>query len=438
VLTADAALPESTRSFAVTARDNLGSAASTSGSVRVDNTAPAVATVLASTTTNEPGWLAQGSGYRVYANATDLPLGPGAASGVAASSITADVSSITSGQTAVPLTTVGCPCVIGGTSYAYRTGVLTAGSPLAAGTRGFSTQASDNLGSTTVAGTSTIVDNTAPALSALQMFDTDADGRVDRVTATFDETLLAYTAGNAPWTLATAPGGAANTLASVAVASPTATLTLNEGVVNTAAGSFSVALAANANGIRDRAGNQASFAPTAVADRAAPVPTNVVMTNVQTAGRARARDRLTVTYSEALDATSFCSTWANGSTQTIDGNGVVDVLITNSGANDVLSISNVGANCGGATSFRFGSVALGANYVASNTTFSGNGANQGELVWSPTARTLTITLGGGNGSQTNVPLSTPVYTPSALLEDLAAPPNTMPTTAFSAPATSRF
>jgi hypothetical protein len=282
------------------------------------------------------------------------------------------------------------------------------------------------------------VDNTAPALSALEMFDADADGRVDRVTATFAETLVAYSAGTAPWSLANAPGGAANTLAAVSVTSPTATLTLNEGVVSTDAGAFSVALAADPAGIRDRAGNQASFAATAVADRAAPVPTNVVLANVQTAGRARGRDTVTVTYSEVLGATSFCSTWSNGSTQTIAGNGVVDVLVTNAGANDVLTIANVGANCGGATSFRFGSVALGANYVNANTTFSGNGANQGRLTWSPAARTLTITLGNGNGSQQNVPASTPAYTPSALLEDLAAPPNTMAAAAFSAPATSRF
>jgi hypothetical protein len=270
------------------------------------------------------------------------------------------------------------------------------------------------------------------------MNDVDADGRIDRVEAAFDETLVAYAAGTAPWTLANAPGGAANTLASVAVASPVATLTLNEGVVNTASGSFTVALAAGSTGIRDRAGNQASFGPTAVVDRAAPVPTNVVLANVQTLGRARSRDTVTVTYSEALDATSFCSTWSNGSTQTIAGNSVVDVLIANAGANDVLTVANVGANCGGATSFRFGSVALGANYVAGNTTFSGNGINQGVLTWSPTARTLTITLGNGSGSQSNVAASTPVYTPSALLEDLVTPPNTMSATAFSAPATSRF
>ena len=33
------------------------------------------------------------------------------------------------------------------------------------------------------------------------MFDTDGDGKVDQVKATFGETLATYTAGTAPWTL---------------------------------------------------------------------------------------------------------------------------------------------------------------------------------------------------------------------------------------------
>ena len=43
------------------------------------------------------------------------------------------------------------------------------------------------------------------------MLDTNTNGKVDRVTAVFSETLAAYTAGNAPWTLANTPS--AGTLA---------------------------------------------------------------------------------------------------------------------------------------------------------------------------------------------------------------------------------
>ena len=434
-LTADAVLAEGNKLYSVSAADNLGTSASSSGAnVQVDNTAPSVSTVIANTTTNQPGWLRQGSGYRIYANVTELPAGPGASSGLNASSITANVSNVTTGQTAVPLTTTGCPCTIGGTSYAYQSAVLTSSNPLTAGSKSYTVGAADNLGTSTSQSGSVTIDNTAPALSTLQMFDVDADGRVDRVQATFNETLMAYSAPATVWTLANAPGGAGNTLASVAVASPVATLTLNEGNVNTASGTFTVALAANANGIRDLAGNQSSFAATAVVDRAAPVPTNVVMANASTVGRARASDTLTVTYSEVLDATSFCSTWANGSNQTINGNGVVDTLITDGGASDVLTVADVGANCGGATNFRFGSVNLAANYVNANTLFAGG--NQGRLVWDPTARTLQVRLAANNGSQTGVALSIPVYTPDTALRDLAG--NTMTATAFSAPAASRF
>jgi hypothetical protein len=434
-LNADNPLSEGNKLYSVSASDNLGQNGSSSGAnVQVDNTAPTVATIVANTTTNEAGWLAQNSGYRVYANVTELPADAGASSGINAPSITADVSTVTSGQTAVALTTSGCPCTINGTSYAYRSAALTSNSSLSAGSKSFTTSASDNLGSATNQSGTVTIDNTAPTLSTLQMFDTDADGKVDQVKATFGETLETYSAGTTPWTLANAPGGASNTLASVSVGTTVATLTLNEGNVNTAPGSFTVALATNANGIRDLAGNQSSFAATAVADKAPPVPTNVVMTNVSTAGQARATDYLTVTYSETMDATGFCSTWSNGSTQTLTGSGVVGITIADGGSSDALSVTAVGSNCGGTANFKFGSVNLAANYVSVSTLFSGLTASS--LVWTPGANTLRLTLGTGNGTQTSVPVSTPVYTPNAALKDLAG--NAMTASAFSAPATSRF
>ncbi len=293
--------------------------------------------------------------------------------------------------------------------------------------------AADDLGTATAQSGSVTVDNTAPALSTLQMFDTDADGKVDQVKATFGETLSTYSAGTTPWTLANAPGGAGNTLGSVSVATTIATLTLNEGSVNTASGSFTVALTTNASGIRDFAGNQSSFSATSVADRAAPVPTNVVLANGGTAGRATKSDTVTVTYSETMDATSFCSAWSNGANQTLSANGLVVVTINNVGLSDTLTVATT-SGC----SFNLGTIGLGADYVNAPTTFSGNGGNASILAWNPTAKTLTITLGTGNGSQTSVGVSTPTYTPSTMLDDLASPGNTMTTALFSAPATSRF
>jgi hypothetical protein len=153
-------------------------------------------------------------------------------------------------------------------------------------------------------------DITAPQLTTLQMFDTNTNGKVDRVVATFNETLnAAYSAGIAGWTLANVPS--AGTLASVTVAGTAATLTINEGgnAANTAVGTFTVALASTANGVRDAAGNRSSFAATAPADKAGPVPTSfVTLTAGATAGRMQQSDQLLVVFSEVLLATSVPAT----------------------------------------------------------------------------------------------------------------------------------
>ncbi len=122
-------------------------------------------------------------------------------------------------------------------------------------------------------------DTTAPVLQALEMFDVNANGKVDRVVATFNENLASYTAGTAPWTLTNVPSG--GTLSSVSVSGSAATLNISEGsgAADTAVGSFTVALAQNAAGIRDAAGNKSSFSATAPTDKAAPVPTSLSTTD---------------------------------------------------------------------------------------------------------------------------------------------------------------
>ena len=156
----------------------------------------------------------------------------------------------------------------------------------------------------------TVVVTGPPALSTLEMFDVDGNGKVDSVVATFDKTLAAYTAGTAPWTLANVPSG--GSLASVSVAGAAATLTLTEGAgaAATAVGSFTVALAANANGIRGTDGQQSSFAATAPTDKAAPAA--VALSSAggtgTIPGRLQAGDKLSVTLSEALGASVTLST----------------------------------------------------------------------------------------------------------------------------------
>jgi hypothetical protein len=104
----------------------------------------------------------------------------------------------------------------------------------------------------------------------------------------------------------------------------------------------------------------------------------------------------------------------------------------------VLTVADVGSNCGRSINFEFGSLNLAANYVSANTMFTGTSTSQGKLSWNPSAKTLIITLGGGSGSLTGVAAATPIYTPTTGLEDLASPGNSMAAAPFSASATSRF
>jgi hypothetical protein len=169
----------------------------------------------------------------------------------------------------------------------------------------------------------------------------------------------------------------------------------------------------------DHVGNVSSVTSAAfTVDRTAPTATNVILANGGTLGTADKGDTVTVTYSEVVDATSFCSGWTNnGSNQTKGGSADdVEVTIADGGASDNLS-SVTASGC----TFHFGSVALNADYVSSTSTFSGNGPNASSITWNPTSHTLTIALGAvASGSQNSgVSSSIPSYTPDAVLKDLA-------------------
>jgi hypothetical protein len=142
-------------------------------------------------------------------------------------------------------------------------------------------------------------DRAAPVLLTLNMNDANANGKVDQVTAVFTETLGTYTAGTTPWTLAAIPSG--GTLVSVAVATTTATLTITEGAAaaDTSVGAFTVAMAAGATGVKDAAGNQASFATTTPLDKAKPARLSMAIDDVNANGKV---DRVNMTFSEPLAA----------------------------------------------------------------------------------------------------------------------------------------
>jgi hypothetical protein len=333
----------------------------------------------------------------------------------------ANVTNVTTGQTAVALTSAGGPFTSpNGATFAYRSAALTSNPAQADGAVSFTVNAKDNsnTSSTNTNNGTVTFDSTAPALSTLQMFDIDHNGKVDHVVATFNETLAACTAPcTTGWTLTSAPGGA--TLSSVTISGTQATLNLTEGTVNTAVGSFTVTLATT-SGVIDNVSNHSSFAATAPADKAAPVATAVTLANGN--GTVASNDTVAITYSEPLSFGSLCTTWAGA---IISGNGNVDVTITNAGANDVLSLSSVGSCTGG--TFRLGSIALGADYVNSDRTYTGNGSNQSQITWTAGSNTLTILLGGGSSGATGVAAAVPTYTPNAAITDNASPANAIAT-----------
>ena len=106
------------------------------------------------------------------------------------------------------------------------------------------------------------IDKSAPQLTSLVMLDSNGNGKVDHVQATFNETIQTSTA-TSPWSLTSVPSS--GTLQSVSTSGTVASLTIAESspaTADTSVGSFKVALAASSSGIRDQAGNQASFAAT--------------------------------------------------------------------------------------------------------------------------------------------------------------------------------
>jgi len=157
-----------------------------SASVTVDAQPPVVqAAVIQKTQGGSAGYVKQGGTYRVYAKVTDA--------GSSVSSVTADVSQISTGQTAVALTAGSW--VVDGVTYGYRSAVLTADNPLAAGAKTFSITATDANGhSGTQGGFTVTVDNTPPAASDVQTANASGGvaGRAetgDTITFTFSEPI---------------------------------------------------------------------------------------------------------------------------------------------------------------------------------------------------------------------------------------------------------
>jgi hypothetical protein len=154
-----------------------------------DWVAPTVfASMIGKTQGGVPGYIRQGGTYNVYANAGDSGA---PASGVA--SVSGDLSTVTTGQTAAALSFGSF--TIGGVSYGYRSANLTANAALAAGTYSYSLTAKDVAANSRLqSGYTVIVDNTVPSASDIQT--TNKSGNTlgkpeigDSVTYTFSEPI---------------------------------------------------------------------------------------------------------------------------------------------------------------------------------------------------------------------------------------------------------
>ena len=156
--TAGPTLAAGAASFTVTATDGVGNTTTTTGSATVDNTAPtATAEAIAPAATNMPGYIAQGATYVAYTNASD-------ASGVY--SVTAKVSNITTGQTALALPACVSGCTIGGVARGYASAPLAANASLTGTSKTWTVTVTDMAGNATTSTSQTVtVDNTAPTVA---------------------------------------------------------------------------------------------------------------------------------------------------------------------------------------------------------------------------------------------------------------------------------
>jgi hypothetical protein len=132
------------------------------------------ASVIGKTAGGINGQIKKGATYYVYANVSDTG---NPASGV--STVTANVSSLTTGSTAVALSAGGFTS--GGVSYGYRSAALSSNASLAAGTYSYSLALTDVAGnSQTQSGFSVTVDNSGPSGTDVQTAKGGAiSGRAD-------------------------------------------------------------------------------------------------------------------------------------------------------------------------------------------------------------------------------------------------------------------
>jgi hypothetical protein len=157
-------LTDGTITYAATATDPAGNPATATATASKDTAAPTVTALAIGPVANaSTGSIRKSGSYYVYANAADTSPG-------AVASVTANVGVLTSGATAIALTSTGGPFTAGGVTYAYRSAVQTAGSGLTAGSKAFTATATDTAGNVSaIANGSVNIDTVGPAPSNMTL-----------------------------------------------------------------------------------------------------------------------------------------------------------------------------------------------------------------------------------------------------------------------------
>jgi hypothetical protein len=177
------------------------STASNAFAASPDWTAPtSTAQAVGRSTAYNTGFIKEGGSYYVYAEVGDTG---NPASGTA--SVTTNVSSLTSGDTAVALTAGSYSA--GGTTYNYRSAAMTAAASLSEGSKSYTITSTDGAANVATQSFTTVVDNTAP--TAVDVQSTNVVGGTvghldpgDVLTLTYSGTMDPYSI-LAGWTGAT-------------------------------------------------------------------------------------------------------------------------------------------------------------------------------------------------------------------------------------------
>jgi hypothetical protein len=352
--------------------------------------------------------------YAIYANVTDAG---NPASGV--STVTASVSSITTGQTAVALTACSSSCTVGGVTYGYKSATLTANSGLTAGSLSYTVTAKDVANNTASPATySVTVDTALPTGLAsaaahssagarikaggtyfIYANATDAGSGVDTVTANASTITTGQTA------VALTACSSSCTVAGTTYAYKSASLTANAGL---AGGSVTYTITAV-----DAAGNATSATSfTATVDNTAPAASGIATANGgATAGKPELGDTVTLTFSEQIDPATVLAGWSGSSTPIV-------ARITNGGASQHDKVTFW--NAANTSQLPLGSVDLGqAGYVSTGATIT-FGATGTASTMVQAAGVLTITLGTPSATASRVTTNTTmIWTLTATVADLA-------------------